>query len=104
MALQRKGAHLITARWISWRPGGSSPSSTPFRTPMVPPLRVIQDSAGTLYGTTIQGGAFGRGTVYKLEANGKFTVLHAFTGSDGAFPSSGVIQDSAGALYGATHN
>jgi uncharacterized repeat protein (TIGR03803 family) len=31
-----------------------------------------------------------------------FTVLHAFTGSDGAFPISGVLRDAAGNLYGTT--
>ena len=31
-----------------------------------------------------------------------FTVLHAFTGSDGAFPVAGVLRDAAGNLYGTT--
>jgi uncharacterized repeat protein (TIGR03803 family) len=61
---------------------------------------VIQDSAGTLYGTTLYGGASGVGTVYKLAPDGTFTVLHAFNYSDGANPYAGLIQDSAGTLYG----
>ncbi len=66
------------------------------------PNGVIRDSAGTLYGTTINGGEFGGGTVYKVDASGRFTVLHSFNGSDGATPYAGVIRDSAGNLYGTT--
>ncbi|MFO1433737.1 MAG: choice-of-anchor tandem repeat GloVer-containing protein [Candidatus Competibacteraceae bacterium] len=68
-----------------------------------PHAGVIQDSAGNLYGTTAQGGPTWGGAVYRLAADGTFTVLHAFDYSlDGDFPSAGVIQDSAGNLYGTT--
>ncbi len=68
-----------------------------------PTAGVIQDSAGTLYGTTQFGGVFDQGTVYKLEANSKFTVLHSFTGADeGGQPFAGVTRDSVGTLYGTT--
>src|SRR5439155_402011 len=64
---------------------------------------LIQDSAGTLYGTTPYGGS-NAGTVYKLKPNGDdFTVLHAFDySSEGASPTAGLIQDSVGNLYGTT--
>jgi len=64
---------------------------------------VIRDSAGNLYGTTVGGGSYGCGVVYKLDTAGNETVLHSFTGgTDGAWPHSGLIGDSAGNLYGTT--
>jgi uncharacterized repeat protein (TIGR03803 family) len=65
---------------------------------------VIRDSAGNLYGTTVNGGKAGVGVVYKVAANGSETVLYTFTGgADGLAPYyAGVIRDSAGNLYGTT--
>ncbi len=55
---------------------------------------VIRDAQGNLYGTTQQGagtgcGGGGCGTVFKLTPAGKETILHVFTGDDGAFPVPG---------------
>jgi uncharacterized repeat protein (TIGR03803 family) len=61
---------------------------------------LIIDPAGNLYGTTEEGGASGDGTVFKLDATGKETVLHSFSSTDGEFPFSGVIRDKVGNLYG----
>jgi len=64
---------------------------------------LLLDAAGNLYGTTDQCGAFGYGTVFKLDATGNETTLYSFTGgSDGSFPYAGVVQDAAGNLYGTT--
>jgi uncharacterized repeat protein (TIGR03803 family) len=61
------------------------------------------DSAGNLYGTTQYGGAFNRGTVFKLDQSGSETVLYSFTGgTDGAYPQSQLIWDGASNLYGTT--
>jgi len=62
------------------------------------------DKAGNVYGTTIYGGTYEYGTVYKFVPGkgGRWneTVLHSFTnGSDGSYPE-GVILDSSGNLYG----
>jgi uncharacterized repeat protein (TIGR03803 family) len=73
------------------------------------PSALIMDSAANLYGTAIEGGDLacgysantGCGTVFKLDTTGALTVLHTFTGSDGAVPL-GLVMDSAGNLYGAT--
>jgi uncharacterized repeat protein (TIGR03803 family) len=41
---------------------------------------VIRDSAGNLYGTTIQGGAGGgHGVVFKLDSAGTESVLDSFS-------------------------
>ncbi len=62
---------------------------------------LIQDSAGNLYGTTIEGGAYAGGVVFELDASGAETVVHNFTGgADGYYPLVGVTLDVAGNLYG----
>ncbi|MGA7339780.1 MAG: choice-of-anchor tandem repeat GloVer-containing protein [Terracidiphilus sp.] len=65
---------------------------------------LTMDSAGNLYGTTINGGASSFGTVFKIDTGGTETILHSFPASstDGWAPHSGLIQDSAGNLYGTT--
>ncbi len=71
-----------------------------------PMAGVIRDAQGNLYGTTSLGGAYGQGTVFKLDTTGQETVLYSFciqpNCTDGANPSAGVIQDSQGNLYGTT--
>jgi uncharacterized repeat protein (TIGR03803 family) len=67
-----------------------------------PQSLLVEDATGSVYGTTTWGGKDDRGTVFKVDANGKETVLHNFTGgSDGCIPAPGVILDAAGNLYGA---
>jgi uncharacterized repeat protein (TIGR03803 family) len=70
---------------------------------------VILDSTGNIYGAASAGGGTncnppeGCGTIFKIDTTGKFTVLHAFSGSDGASPGWGsLLLDSAGNLYGTT--
>jgi len=64
---------------------------------------LIMDAAGNLYGTTLQGGAFDWGTVFKIDTTGTETVLYSFTGgADGSQPQAGVIMDKNGNLYGTT--
>jgi uncharacterized repeat protein (TIGR03803 family) len=68
-----------------------------------PEAGLIQGSDGNFYGNTLQGGAGGLGTVFKLTPSGTETVLHAFAGgSDGANPSANLVQGSDGNLYGST--
>lgn len=65
---------------------------------------LVVDSAGNLYGTSVQGGTFGGGTVFKLAPSGSgwtHTVLYNFTGgADGGEPYKGVTLDAHGNLYG----
>ena len=73
------------------------------------PSGVTFDQAGNLYGTA--GGGTGQcesgcGVVFKLTPGSggkwKYSVLHSFTGNDGAYPDAGVILDPKGNLYGTT--
>jgi uncharacterized repeat protein (TIGR03803 family) len=65
---------------------------------------LIQDAQGNLYGTTVSGGKFGFGTVFKVTPSGTETVLHAFAGgTDGASPQGGLVGDASGNLYGTTN-
>jgi uncharacterized repeat protein (TIGR03803 family) len=68
------------------------------------PAGVVADSAGNLYGTTYDGGAYGYGDVYKLTPSGEFSVLYSFSnGTDSNDPAGPVILDSAGNIYGTTY-
>jgi uncharacterized repeat protein (TIGR03803 family) len=78
------------------------------------PLTLASD--GSFYGTTVGGGAFGSGTVFKISPAGHESVLYSFSGptcplyacgeqghsTDGASPAAGVIVGSDGNLYGTT--
>ncbi|HZR23530.1 MAG TPA: choice-of-anchor tandem repeat GloVer-containing protein [Vicinamibacterales bacterium] len=63
---------------------------------------VTEARDGTLFGTTSAGGSLGKGTVFRMTANGDVTIVHAFSGPDGAGPSGGLILGSDGNLYGMT--
>jgi uncharacterized repeat protein (TIGR03803 family) len=82
-----------------------------------PSAGLTLDSAGNLYGTTAEGGLpncfigvsslphdipIGCGTVFKLDPTGNETLLHSFTGADGAEPGGGLVRDASGNLYGTT--
>jgi uncharacterized repeat protein (TIGR03803 family) len=69
------------------------------------PTGLIIDAQGNLYGMTTYGGAFGYGTVFRVDSSGNETTLYSFRGAgvgDGASPISGLTRDSQGNLYGAT--
>ncbi len=80
--------------------GAPNDGASPFVNPLL-------DVYGTLYGITSFGGPYGgyngsggSGTVFKLDRNGKETVLYMFTGgADGAEPNSNLVQDEEGNLY-----
>jgi uncharacterized repeat protein (TIGR03803 family) len=74
-----------------------------------PAATLIRDSAGNFYGTTFEGGdpacSFGEGsgcgTIFKLDASGKETVLYRFhNGNDGAAPGGALYRDGSGNLWG----
>lgn len=69
---------------------------------------VTRDSRGNLYGVTYDGGSgnncgigVGCGTLYRLSATGRFTLLHSFDLNDGAYPLGEVLRTKR-ALFGTT--
>jgi uncharacterized repeat protein (TIGR03803 family) len=66
-----------------------------------PAAGVVQDAAGNLFGTTMEGGAAGIGTVFEVTPGGKETILYSFKGSKlGAYPTGAFVRDPAGNIYG----
>jgi uncharacterized repeat protein (TIGR03803 family) len=75
-----------------------------------PAASLVFDGAGNLYGTTRFGGStncqYACGAVFELSpnSNGTWTetLLHLFTGADGANPNAELIWDNSGNLYSTT--
>ncbi len=72
-----------------------------------PSAPLTQGSDGSLYGTTVAGGAYssydcpgGCGTIFKVTTGGTFTLLHSFDFSDGNRIFAPLAQDNNGAFYG----
>lgn len=65
---------------------------------------VAQAADGNFYGTTIGGGTYNDGTVFKVTTAGKLTTIHSFdymaTGNVGSYTSGGLILANDGNLYG----
>jgi len=72
----------------------------------VPDSMSFRDSAGNLFGTTYQGGAYSYGTVFKLDTQGRETIVYSFCPNTpcttGAYPG-GVIPGKHETLYGVTY-
>jgi uncharacterized repeat protein (TIGR03803 family) len=71
---------------------------------------LLVDSADNLYGTTYNGGTYGRGSVFELSpsSSGGWTekILHSFEGtrgSDGDTPNTSLVFGPSGTLYGVTY-
>lgn len=65
----------------------------------------IQSVKGDFYGTTSGNDSLGTppfGSVYRITEDGNFTLLHAFTGSDGASPRGPLVQGADYYFYGTT--
>src|SRR5271163_2430536 len=88
-------AHAQTETVLYSFSGTPSDGAIPYATPVF--------DGRNLYGTTVEGGAYGYGTVFKLEPSGKETILHSFdfNGSDGYTPYASLVLHK-GILYGTT--
>jgi uncharacterized repeat protein (TIGR03803 family) len=87
-----KGSGTITTLASFDNPEGGAPNGG-----------LVMDSAGNLFGTTYQGGAYGEGTVFKLaNGSGMITTVASFRGKRGEYPAAGLFQDNHGNLYGTT--
>ena len=67
--------------------------------------RLLAASDGYLYGTTVEGGAFGYGAIFKARPDGTdYQLLHSFQfdTDDGINPYEGLSEDADGTLFGAT--
>jgi uncharacterized repeat protein (TIGR03803 family) len=71
---------------------------------------ILLDSAGSLYGVSLWGGAFNEGTVYKYTPATRAvpaaeTILYSFgtASTDGANPSGNLVFDSGWDIYGVTN-
>jgi uncharacterized repeat protein (TIGR03803 family) len=66
---------------------------------------LLLDKHGNVSGTAYwSGNGLDNGTVFRVSASGKFTLLYAFpgqggNGQSGAFPDAGLIRDNAGNFY-----
>jgi uncharacterized repeat protein (TIGR03803 family) len=70
-----------------------------------PSSDVIVDAQDNIYGTTSGGGSHNFGTVFRISATGKESVVHNFAGApDGAMPEAGLLRDKDGNLYGTTYS
>jgi len=71
-----------------------------------PDAGLVQATNGNFYGTTLNGGAIGAGTVFEITPAGKLTTLHSFCSQtscgDGGASQGGLVQATNGNFYGTT--
>jgi uncharacterized repeat protein (TIGR03803 family) len=89
-------AHAQTETVLHSFSGTPNDGTNPFATPVF--------DGRNLYGTTYGGGAYGYGTVFKLEPSGTETIVHSFdlNGADGYYPLASLVLGEKGILYGTT--
>ncbi len=63
---------------------------------------LVQGTDGNLYGTTSQGGANDRGTVFKITPGATLTTLYSFSSSTADQPRAGLVLGTDGNFYGTT--
>ena len=67
------------------------------------PMSTLIVVNGALYGTTLAGGKFGGGTIFRVSTTGNVKVVHSFgKGKDGSIPYFGALVALNDTLYGTT--
>ena len=100
--LTKKGKKHVETILYVFETGAAPTGSQPWY------VTPVFDKEGNLYGTTVGGGAYSGGVVFKLSPSGEITVLHSFnpdypSSYDGSSPLGGVSIDKKGNIYGATN-
>ena len=68
----------------------------------IPLAELFRSKSGTLYGTTAAGGDDNRdGTVFRIDPDGNYRIIHRFNNVDGSGPA-GKLIEANGILYGTT--
>ncbi len=65
-------------------------------------ITLAQGRDGQLYGTTVYGGTYGLGAIFKIAPSGHATALHSFNGTDGSYVWAGLTLGADGNFYGTT--
>ena len=65
---------------------------------------LTRDANGNFYGTTTSGGAYNRGTVFRVRPDGVLTNLASFDGTNGGAPYATLVLGADGNYYGTTAN
>ena len=101
LAVPAQQAHAQYAETVPYTFSGGADGAAPS-------AGLIFDSKGNLYGVTDEGGSgnncgidVGCGTLYRLSASGRLTLLHSFDLNDGAYPLGEVLRTKR-ALFGTT--
>jgi len=63
---------------------------------------LLQASDGNIYGITGEGGAYGKGTIFKMAMDGALTTIASFNTANGASPHGGLVQGPDGYIFGTT--
>ena len=83
-----------TFNLLSAFPGGTNSAQ--------PVSSLVLGTNGNLYGTTLSGGASGKGTLFMATPAGKITPLFSFAGSNGSQPYASLLLGTNGNFYGTT--
>src|SRR5579863_8272254 len=75
-----------------------------------PSAPLVQDTDGSLYGTTYYGGAYDEGTVFQITTDGTLKTLYSFCAAglpdctNGAYPYASLARATNGDFYGTTEH